>query len=102
MQIMTARDAKTRFGEALDIMQREPILLTKNNRPVGVMVSIEDIKGTYLEEMFMKKDEGHDEWVNTQIIEAVEKVNNGEKGTPKAEVHARIMEKVRLRLNMSA
>jgi prevent-host-death family protein len=52
MQIMTAKDAKTRFGEALDTMQREPILLTKNSRPVGIMVSLDDLKGTYLADLF--------------------------------------------------
>ena len=32
MKTITARDAKTRFGELLDSMQREPVVITKNNR----------------------------------------------------------------------
>ena len=36
MQVITAKDAKSRFGELLDTMQREPVLVTKNKRPVGV------------------------------------------------------------------
>ena len=35
MQVITAKDAKSRFGELLDTMQREPVLVTKNKRPVG-------------------------------------------------------------------
>jgi len=42
MQTFTANEAKTRFGELLDRVQREPVQVTKHNRVVGVMVSAED------------------------------------------------------------
>ena len=45
MQVITAKDAKSRFGELLDTMQREPVLVTKNKRPVGVFLSLKDVKG---------------------------------------------------------
>ena len=46
MKTMTAANAKTNFGEFLDAAQREPVLITKNNRAVGVMFSIQDIEDT--------------------------------------------------------
>ena len=46
MKTMTAANAKTNFGEFLDSAQREPVLITKNNRAVGVMFSIQDIEDT--------------------------------------------------------
>ena len=52
MQVITAKDAKSRFGELLDTMQREPVLVTKNKRPVGVFLSLKDVKGTHLESLF--------------------------------------------------
>lgn len=58
MQVITAKDAKLRFGELLDTMQREPVLVTKNKRPVGVFLSLKDVKGTHLEHLFdVSKDD---------------------------------------------
>jgi len=42
MQTYTANEAKTRFGEFLDRVQREPVRVVKHDRLVGVMVSAED------------------------------------------------------------
>jgi prevent-host-death family protein len=42
MQTMTANDAKTRFGELLDLAQREPVRVTRRQRVVGVLVSAQD------------------------------------------------------------
>ena len=55
MQVITAKDAKSRFGELLDTMQREPVLVTKNKRPVGVFLSLKDVKGTHLESLLMSR-----------------------------------------------
>ena len=55
MQVITAKDAKSRFGELLDTMQREPVLVTKNKRPVGVFLSLKDVKGTHLESLLILK-----------------------------------------------
>ena len=46
MKTMTAAKAKTHFGEFLDAAQREPVMITKKNRPVGVMFSMQDIEDT--------------------------------------------------------
>ncbi|MCL2830452.1 MAG: type II toxin-antitoxin system Phd/YefM family antitoxin [Betaproteobacteria bacterium] len=42
MLSFTANDAKTRFGELLDRVQREPVQITRHNRVVGIVVSPED------------------------------------------------------------
>jgi prevent-host-death family protein len=42
MQTYTANEAKTRFGEFLDRVQREPVRVMRHDRVVGVMVSPED------------------------------------------------------------
>lgn len=42
MRTFTANEAKTRFGELLDRVQREPVQISRRNRVVGVMVSPED------------------------------------------------------------
>ena len=46
MKTMTAAQAKNAFGLMLDTAQREPVLVTKQNRPVGVFISIEDLEDT--------------------------------------------------------
>ena len=42
MQTFTANEAKTRFGEVIDRVQREPVQVMRHNRVVAVMVSAED------------------------------------------------------------
>ena len=42
MQTLTANEAKTRFGEFIDRVQREPAQVMRHNRVVAVMVSAED------------------------------------------------------------
>ena len=39
MKAMSARDAKNRFGEFLDAARREPVVVTKNGRPVAMWVT---------------------------------------------------------------
>jgi prevent-host-death family protein len=42
MKIIPASKAKTHFGERLDSAQREPITVSKQGRPVAIMISIQD------------------------------------------------------------
>ena len=44
MQVFTANQAKTRFGEFLDLAQREPVRVMRHDRVVGVMVSAQDFE----------------------------------------------------------
>lgn len=46
MQTFTENEAKTRFGEFLEIVQREPVRVTRHDRVAGVMVSGEDYEAT--------------------------------------------------------
>lgn len=78
MKVMTAREAKNHFGEFLDAAQREPVVITKNNRPVGIMVSIQDAADTVLPEMMMDKDPGYDAWVFDKVTSTLRRVDNGE------------------------
>lgn len=39
-----AREAKNRFGEMLDAVQRQPVMITKNGRPVAKLVAHVDPK----------------------------------------------------------
>lgn len=42
MKIIKASDAKQKFGRLIDMAQRGPITVTSHDRPVAVVVSIED------------------------------------------------------------
>ena len=60
MKTMSAVDAKTRFGQFIDAAQREPVVVTKKDRPVGVFFSIEDIQNTiWAEEALAAHKEGY-------------------------------------------
>ncbi len=44
MQTISANDAKTRFGEFLDLAQREPVRVLRHDRVIGVLVSAQDFE----------------------------------------------------------
>ena len=43
IKTMSALDAKTYFGQFIEAAQREPVVVTKKDRPLGVFFSIDDI-----------------------------------------------------------
>lgn len=60
MQTLSANEAKTRFGELLDIAQREPVRVTRRDRVVGVMVSAQDyeaMRAFYANRLLQTMDE---------------------------------------------
>ena len=42
MKAVTANEAKTQFGDMLLSVQRAPVQINKNGKPVAVMVSMDD------------------------------------------------------------
>ncbi|HEY8595347.1 MAG TPA: type II toxin-antitoxin system Phd/YefM family antitoxin [Devosiaceae bacterium] len=42
MAKMTATEAKNRFGQMLELAQKEPVHILKNGRDIGVMLSSEE------------------------------------------------------------
>lgn len=40
MQFITSLQAKNRFGELMDISQREPVVVTKYSRPMSAVISV--------------------------------------------------------------
>lgn len=96
MQVITAKDAKSRFGELLDTMQREPVLVTKNKRPVGVFLSLKDVKGTHLESLFDIQDDDYEDWEKEKITEALNALKAHPSDTKEMKsVHATAMQKAR-------
>ena len=77
MKVMTARDAKNHFGEFLDSARREPVVVTKNDRPVAIMISLEDAKDTLFAEFFLDKEPGYEEWLFGKVSGTMERVAAG-------------------------
>jgi len=69
MRTIPASKAKTHFGELLDSAQREPITVSKQGRPVAIMMSIQDY-----EEMKLAH-------LRTYLSEGVEQIKRGESTT---------------------
>ena len=47
MKTMTSKEAQNSFGAFLDTAQREPVMVTRRNRPVGVMLSMENLPAIF-------------------------------------------------------
>ena len=63
MQTYTANEAKPRFGEFLDRVQREPVRVMRHDRVVGVMVSAQDyeaMRAFYADRLLHTMDETAD------------------------------------------
>ena len=56
MKAVTANEAKTQFGDMLMSVQRAPVQISKNGKPVAVMVSVEDYEKMEDLKMQMLKD----------------------------------------------
>lgn len=96
MQVITAKDAKLRFGELLDTMQREPVLVTKNKRPVGVFLSLKDVKGTHLEHLFDLSEDDYNESDKEKIQAALDRLKtHPEQLKTMKTVHETAMDKAR-------
>lgn len=44
MKTISAKEAKNSFGSFLDSAQREPVLVTKRDRPIGIFFSMQDVE----------------------------------------------------------
>lgn len=75
MNLMTANEAKARFGEMLLKAQREPVHISKNGNPVAVLVAADDYVST--EEMKLELLKLRAERAREQIA-AGETVDGGE------------------------
>lgn len=76
MKALSARDAKNRFAELLDLARREPVLVTRNGRPVGGL-SIEDAAETLVPDRFKAPDAVYGAWFADKVGTTLQKVVTG-------------------------
>lgn len=99
MKVMTAKEAKNHFGEFLDAVRREPVVITRNNRPVGIMISIEDAADTVLPELLLDKEPGYDGWLFEKVSATMRRAEAGETELLEHdEAMARLRERVKAKL----
>jgi len=101
VKTMTAHDAKTHFGDFLDAMQREPVIVTKNNRPVGIMLSIDDAAETLLPDMFMQAV--YEEWFAAKVSKSLATFQSGSKNlTAHSEAMAQVWQRVQAKADAAS
>ena len=69
MHLLTANEAKARFGEILLKAQREPVHISKHGKPVAVLVAAED---------FVSNEELKLELLQLRAERARDQINAGE------------------------
>lgn len=73
MNEITAKDAKNRFGQLLDAAQRTPVRVTKNGRPVTIMLSVrhyERLRGAAWERLAATMDRMSEEGSSNNLTDA--------------------------------
>ncbi len=68
MEICNASDAKREFGEMLLKVQKEPVGINKNGKPVAVMVSASE----YQELQFLKE-----QWLKSELQKGLDDLHAG-------------------------
>ena len=76
MKTMTAAKAKNAFGQMIEAAQREPVLITKQNRPVGVFISIREIEDQLLADKALKADLSIGEEASRSLIAKLLRMND--------------------------
>jgi prevent-host-death family protein len=84
LKTMTAAEAKNQFGEFLDAIQQEPVVVTDNDRPVGIMLSIDAAANSLIPELFMEQEAGYEEWLRLKVGSTLDRVK---KGTARLRTH---------------
>ncbi len=51
---------------------RKSAMMTKNNHPVAIMISIKDAADTLSPELYMEKENGYDEWFTAKVTGSLE------------------------------
>jgi prevent-host-death family protein len=69
MLALSANEAKTQFGDMLMKVQRAPIQINKNGKPVAVVISVDEYQS--METLKLRL-------LQTRATSAVEDINNGE------------------------
>ncbi len=69
METLTASDAKREFGEMLLKVQKEPVGIKKNGKPVAVVLSASE---------YEQLDQFREDWLKTEIKKGMESVEKGE------------------------
>ena len=96
MLTMTAKDAKTNFGQLLDLSQRTPVIVTKNSRPVSIVLSIQDADKSLIPEFFMDKEAGYEAWFAEKVQFSLQKLHNNQ---TKTGTHDDVMKRSLARIN---
>lgn len=78
LNIMSARDTRNRFGACLNAARWEPVVVTRNERPVGVMIFIEEAVDTLRPGFLRGKDPGYDGRLFGNVSAALARVESGE------------------------
>ena len=96
MKTFTAKEAKTHFGEFLDAMQREPVIVTKNGRSVGMMIPFDDHASDVVQAIHATKEAGYDEWFRSKVQSSLDRADRGQSKSLTtqelmASIHAKVL-----------
>ena len=95
MQVITAKDAKSRFGELLDTMQRA-CFSNQEQTSCWCILIIERCERHSLRKPFDVQDDDYEDWEKEKITEALNALKSHPSDTKEMKsVHATAMQKAR-------
>lgn len=92
MKTISAKEAKNSFGSFIDSAQREPVMITRRDRPIGIFFSMQDIESLIQVSDAFKKE------INDGILLGIADSEAGRVKECNEELIANLQAKLRARL----
>ncbi len=92
MKTISAKEAKNSFGAFLDSTQREPVMITKRDRPVGMFFSMHDLNTLLTVGDAFKKE------IHEKVIAGIDDADAGRVRVCNAELAEELKSKLRAKL----
>jgi plasmid stabilization system protein ParE len=78
LNIMSARGARNCFGACLDAARREPVVVTRNDRPAGILIFIEEAVDSLLPECLIDQDPGYEGRLFGNVSAPLARIESGD------------------------
>jgi prevent-host-death family protein len=80
---ITAHEAKLHFWKFLDTAQKKTVIVTKNSKPIWVMISIEDAKNFLIWDIFLEQEKWYDDFFVEKVKNSLSLYNSWKNTTKK-------------------
>ncbi len=76
VNVMSDIEAGKKFDLFIGNAQIKPVVVTKNKKPVWIMLSMEAAEQILIPEIFWEKESGYDNWFHSKVQDSLDWLEN--------------------------